>query len=76
VGTLVFRCTAYLLSKMAVKMVMPTMPPRARALMLIVPAVPRRKEGTERARATTAKELCESSVLDERMGREGGAYLE
>jgi hypothetical protein len=43
---------------MAVKIVMPTMPtmpPRARALMLIVPAVPRRKEGTERVRATTAR---------------------
>jgi hypothetical protein len=55
-------------------MVMPTMPPRARALMLIVPAVPRRKEGTERVRATTANELCEPSVLDERMGRKGGVH--
>ena len=34
---------------------MPTMPPRARAEMLSVAAVPRRKDGTESAKATTAK---------------------
>jgi hypothetical protein len=72
-GTSVFRCVAYLLSKMAVKIVMPTIPPRAQALMLIVPAVPRRKEGTERARATTAKDFV-SQVFVRASGKEGGLH--
>lgn len=42
---------------MAVKMVMPMMPPKARAQTLTVPAVPRRKEGTERERAAALRIL-------------------
>jgi hypothetical protein len=38
---------------MAVKMVMPIIPPRARVLTLMVPAVPRRKDGIESVSATT-----------------------
>lgn len=41
-----------MLLKIDVNIVIPTMPPRARQLMLMVPAVPSRNDGTERPKAT------------------------
>lgn len=41
-------------------MVMPMMPPKARAATLRVPAVPRRKDGTERDRAATRNMVSQS----------------
>jgi hypothetical protein len=48
---------ANLLSYMAVKMVMPVIPPRALAEMLMVPAVPSRNDGTDKVKATTERRI-------------------